>query len=136
MVPGQNERIQSSPELYIESLNVQFLTTHPNMRFSQLTHNPVTPSLYLTSFFVLLSRYIAVAAPTPSPTITTSSGTYAGSVNQQADVETFLGLRYGQPPVGSLRFKAPVAVSTPPTGVQDATNFGNACAQQVSVLAC
>lgn len=86
------------------------------------------------SYALTLSLYICdqvLAAPTTLPTITTSSGTYSGSVNLDAEVEFYLGIRYAQPPLGSLRFAAPVPITTPPTGTQDGTNFGNACAQQV-----
>ena len=67
----------------------------------------------------------------PSPIISTTSGSYVGTVNHNAGVEVFLGIRYAEPPVGQLRFAAPVPVTNPPIERQDGTKFGNACAQQV-----
>ena len=102
------------------------------MRFNRLSSSTwlsqVAPALCWSIFF---SDTVALAAPTTVPTITTTSGTYSGSVNQAAGVEFYLGIRYAEPPLGSLRFTAPVPITTPPSGTQDGTNFGDACAQQV-----
>lgn len=71
------------------------------------------------------------ASPETFPTITTSSGVYRGGLNQSQGVEFFKGIRYGVPPVGNLRFAAPIAASDSSDVIKDATNFGNACPQQV-----
>ncbi|HEX6907675.1 MAG TPA: carboxylesterase family protein [Terriglobales bacterium] len=43
----------------------------------------------------------------------------------------FLGIRYAQPPVGDLRWRAPRRPERVP-GIQDATHFGNHCPQPAS----
>jgi para-nitrobenzyl esterase len=76
----------------------------------------------------------APAAPPPSapdPAIaTTTEGKVAG--NAAADVVSFLGIPYAQPPVGALRWAPPQA----PVAHADtlkATAFGSACAQAPGV---
>lgn len=44
------------------------------------------------------------------------------------DVRAFLGIPYGKPPQGNLRFRAPEPVEEW-QGVKDATNYGNTCFQ-------
>lgn len=43
----------------------------------------------------------------------------------------FLGIPFGQPPIGSLRFQQPLPAQ-PWTGVRDATSFAAACAQDIN----
>jgi para-nitrobenzyl esterase len=54
----------------------------------------------------------------------------AGAVRGTTDggVRVFRGIPYAQPPVGPLRWKAPLPLA-PWTGVRDATEFGAACYQ-------
>jgi para-nitrobenzyl esterase len=63
---------------------------------------------------------------TPSPLVKTSYGWLRGVGAGGAD--RFLGVPFAQPPVKSLRFKAPVAPRKW-TGVRDATRQGPACLQ-------
>jgi carboxylesterase type B len=59
--------------------------------------------------------------------VTLSSGTFRGlTVDGTA---RWLGIPYAQPPRGSLRFEAPVPISRPVEGIQDALNFSCACPQ-------
>lgn len=60
--------------------------------------------------------------------VSLTSGNYLG-VSTLNGTEKWLGIRYGTPPVGDLRFKAPVAITRPKTTLQDASTFGNACPQ-------
>ncbi|XP_072264154.1 cholinesterase [Pyxicephalus adspersus] len=45
-------------------------------------------------------------------------------------ITAFLGIPYGEPPIGALRFKRPEPVN-PWTGVWNATKYGNSCYQYV-----
>ena len=51
----------------------------------------------------------------------------------RSGVRRFLGIPYAEPPVGNLRFKAPVQ-NKPWSGIRPATEFGGRCAQTGSSL--
>lgn len=74
--------------------------------------------------FLILSFSTASFAMTP--TVTVEQGTLSGVAADS--VAAFLGVRYGQPPVGDLRWRPPQPV---PAGNQqiDASQFGSNCAQ-------
>jgi len=99
-----------------------------------------SPSLFFMrsptwSYFLcsLLATSPIWASPAAPPLlIQTSIGTFQGFANATAGFEAWLGVPYAQPPVGKLRFKAPVSITRPFKGVQDATSFGDACPQPVS----
>lgn len=76
--------------------------------------------------------------PMPIPTIdrttirSTEGGDYVGFVDSHG-ARAWLGIAYAQPPVGELRWKAPL----PPfhhDGLKDANIFGNACVQFASPI--
>ena len=60
--------------------------------------------------------------------INTTSGPFQGDT-AESGLERWLGIPYGQPPVGNLRFKAPVPITSPATDVKQASTFGDACPQ-------
>ena len=62
------------------------------------------------------------------PQVMTKSGAVVGTTDVKTGSHAFRGIAYAQPPVGDLRFKAPVP-AVPWEGVLDATEFGSACAQ-------
>jgi len=62
-------------------------------------------------------------------TVSTPSGTYRGI--SRNNYNAFLGIRYAQPPLGSLRWSAPVAMPAS-SGVVNATEFGSSCMQPSS----
>ena len=59
--------------------------------------------------------------PTPTPVVKTHSGPVQGLVTE--GVHSFLGIRYGAPPVGPLRWMPPQPPK-PWTGVYDASDYG------------
>jgi len=61
--------------------------------------------------------------------VRTAEGVYKGSM--EGNLRVFRGLRYAAPPVGSLRFKAPVAAASF-AGTSDATAFKSNCFQPAS----
>ena len=68
--------------------------------------------------------------PTPlpsreAPVVETTSGAVRGlwRTSGEARSAAFLGIPFARPPVGELRFAAPVPIE-PWTGVRDATSFG------------
>jgi para-nitrobenzyl esterase len=63
-----------------------------------------------------------------APQVVTKSGAVVGTTDAKTGTHAFRGIPYAQPPVGDLRFKAPVPAA-PWEGVLDATEFGSACAQ-------
>ena len=72
----------------------------------------------------LSSLSLSYAAEPPRVNIT--NGTVVGSTS--GSVDTFLGIPFAQPPVGSLRFRPPLAVNTS-FGVLNATETPRACTQ-------
>ncbi|EIN13236.1 alpha/beta-hydrolase [Punctularia strigosozonata HHB-11173 SS5] len=75
-----------------------------------------------------LSSLSTLGNSTTPVVVTKSAGTFVGEANTTTSIDAFLGIPFAQPPVGPLRFKAPVAVPAT-TGTYHATSFGNACPQ-------
>ncbi|KII93361.1 hypothetical protein PLICRDRAFT_100054 [Plicaturopsis crispa FD-325 SS-3] len=78
----------------------------------------------------LLQSGIAVATPVTrasAPTVTLDNGTFTGTID--GNTQKFLGIPFGEAPVGNLRFNLPKAVG-PYSGDHSAIAFGPACPQQ------
>ncbi|KAH9481763.1 Lipase 1 [Psilocybe cubensis] len=85
--------------------------------------------LLLTKIFLALSCFrCALAAPAGRVDVKLKTGIIRG-VTQPNGPDKFLGIPFAQPPVGNLRFKAPVAITAPSNAIHDASVFGNVCPQ-------
>ncbi|GLB44893.1 putative type-B carboxylesterase lipase family protein [Lyophyllum shimeji] len=89
-------------------------------------------SLLLLALFTIHESLAASTVSFPLD-VGLKTGTFRG-VSTGSEIEKWLGIRYGQPPVGSLRFKAPVPITRASSRVVDASTFGNACPQPPSDL--
>ena len=66
-----------------------------------------------------------------SPVVQTESGAVVGKIEtlpHGKSVHEYLGIPYAEPPVGELRFAAPIPAK-PWSGTKDATEFGATCSQ-------
>ncbi|KAI9463333.1 alpha/beta-hydrolase [Lactarius psammicola] len=95
------------------------------IRTTRQSHYPSALVSHSAMVFLELLNFISLVA---SPLlINLSSGTFRGlTVN---GIDRWLGIPYAQPPVGPLRFKAPLAISRPAPGIQDAVHLSRACPQ-------
>lgn len=57
------------------------------------------------------------------------TGIFRGTSTVGSNVDKWFGIPFAQPPVGELRFKAPVAITERSSALKNATTFGNACPQ-------
>jgi para-nitrobenzyl esterase len=70
---------------------------------------------------------VAATSSEPSPTVTVATGKLRGSRTPDGGA-VFKGIPFAQPPVGRLRWRAPLAAKRW-SGVRDATAFGPPCVQ-------
>jgi len=84
----------------------------------------------LPGIIIVIYSALSLNAQNVSNSVTEFVLTERGFLRGQTDgqVDTFFGIPYAAPPVGDLRWKAPVA---PPrwSGIRDATAMGNQCTQ-------
>ncbi len=88
---------------------------------------------WLNVFSVVLLTCLTVRADGDSDSVSRTlqvrltSGNFVGETSVVNGTDRWLGIPFAQPPLGPLRFKAPVAITNAPQGVQSATQFGDAC---------
>lgn len=73
-------------------------------------------------------RSVDVQTETPSPIIDLGYARYQGLINASTGVASYLSIRFAQPPVQELRWRAPQAPNPSP-GVQNATATPPLCPQ-------
>lgn len=82
--------------------------------------------------FLLLLLHFRIVSPATEDNlvINTKNGKLQGKLLSVpgGNVRTFLGIPYGKPPIGKLRFTAPEPAEAW-EGVRDATTFSNSCYQ-------
>ncbi|QRV97154.1 carbohydrate esterase family 10 protein [Ceratobasidium sp. AG-Ba] len=79
---------------------------------------------------IVLGLTALASAQATGPVIKSPNVSYVGVTNSTLELDYFLGVPYGKPPVGSLRFKPPQAWSpTNSSQVVDATTYGASCPQ-------
>lgn len=91
----------------------------------------IPPCTHLAFLLLLLPHFLAVSlANQDGLLVDTKHGQVQGKLLSVlgGDVRAFLGIPYGKPPVGKLRFRAPEPVDRW-EGVKDASNFPNSCYQ-------
>lgn len=81
-------------------------------------------------FFIAFTTFLAFTADRvqaqSSPVVATADGRVQGSVDH--GVESWRGIPFAAPPIGSLRWRAPQS-AIPWTGIRDALEFGSDCMQ-------
>lgn len=79
----------------------------------------------------IISNFLALALLVHAgPTADVLNGTYAGYSLPAADQDVFLGIPYAQPPVGSLRFKAPQSLNATWNGTRTANSYSSVVSSQ------
>ncbi|KAJ7983155.1 alpha/beta-hydrolase [Mycena polygramma] len=83
--------------------------------------------MFPPSRIVLAISLVVLAESAALSTVTLDYGTYTGLTNTTNGIIYFRGVRFADPPVGELRFRAPVSPPTTNVGNVNATNFGAEC---------
>ena len=106
----------------------------PSKRFPLLTKAYLKSCTMFSFCFAIAILAIVIfpvvrsATTADSLTVRLTSGTFRGlPINN--GTERWLGIPFAQPPIGSLRFRAPVAITRPSTSVKTASDFGGVCPQ-------
>ncbi|KAJ7166077.1 alpha/beta-hydrolase [Mycena filopes] len=81
----------------------------------------------LATLLCLLLSSAAVANAAALSTVTLDYGTFIGRTNTTNGIIYFQGVRFADPPIGDLRWRAPVSPPSTHLGTVNATAFGPAC---------
>lgn len=109
------------------------------MMFARLERRRPRPPTQAILLFALAylglgsASHEATLQVVPSLDVTLTSGTFRGVANLNGS-DAWLGIPFAQPPIGSLRFKAPLPITQPSETIQNASQFGDACPQPPSSI--
>lgn len=105
--------------------------THPFM-YTGFRYRSVFQEVLLGLLAASSLSSMVVANPSVSPLeIRTTVGTVRGT-STSTGIDTWFGVPFAEPPVGNLRFKAPIPIRHPRSEVMDAINFAPLCPQPTS----
>ncbi|KAJ6544343.1 alpha/beta-hydrolase [Mycena capillaripes] len=83
--------------------------------------------MFLYSQILLATSLAVLANAAALSTVTLNYGSFTGLTDTTNKIIYFRGVRYTDPPVGELRFRAPVSPPTTHLGNVNATTFGASC---------
>ncbi len=95
-------------------------------RFAMRSNVAAICAIAICALFAGATASAAAATDSTAPVVKTRTGEVRGLV--KGNVREFLGVPYAAPPVGAMRWRAPLALPSW-RGVRDATKFGSSCAQ-------
>ncbi|CAA7269132.1 unnamed protein product [Cyclocybe aegerita] len=100
----------------------------------------LTSTWFMLAFAFILPTYVSASTLLANrqstligTTISLDYGTFVGFRNDTNGITYFQGIRYADPPIGELRWRAPVSPPTSPLGTVNATEFAVACIRTVQV---
>ncbi|KAF9051160.1 alpha/beta-hydrolase [Hymenopellis radicata] len=83
-------------------------------------------ALTLSAVFAYLASSVE-SHDVPNTTIVLDYGSFIGTVNETSGIVNYRGIRYADPPVGILRWRAPVSPPTVYAGVVNASEYSPTC---------
>ncbi|KAF7354614.1 Carboxylic ester hydrolase [Mycena sanguinolenta] len=83
--------------------------------------------MFFPSQIVFAAAFAVLVDAAALSTVTLDYGTFTGLTDTTTGIIYFRGVRYADPPVGDLRWRAAVSPPTTPLGNVNATTFGDAC---------
>jgi hypothetical protein len=111
---------------YSTVCTLQYITITQHM----FVRRPSIRALSMAACIFGAASYETVLA-VPSLDVTLTSGIFRGVANSNG-TDAWLGIPFAQPPIGPLRFKAPLPITQLSQVIQDASRFGDACPQPPS----
>jgi hypothetical protein len=88
----------------------------------------------LTAGLAVSLGFSSDRASCASPTANVLNGSYTGAHNEFYNQDLFLGIPYAQPPIGNLRFRAPVPLKSTWKGTRDAVRYSDIVSSKHSML--